>query len=121
MNKWKNLSSKALALLQLIGYGGKGERARENSPSKTGRQDFPYSASATVTIRLETICFTSGVNYCGKNWARLKLDTFQKIGVFQSSILYGLYKIESFWIFASNLIEKFESNLKSLSLILTEI
>ena len=42
------------------------------------------------------------------------------MGVFQSSVLRGLYKIESFWIFASNFSEKLRPKLKSLSLILME-
>ena len=37
--------------------------------SKTGLEDFLYSASATIP--LETIRFASGVNYCEENEPRL--------------------------------------------------
>ena len=58
-------------LLQLTGYGGKEVRARKrlSFDSKTGREDFLYSASATIP--LETIRFASGVNYCEENEPRL--------------------------------------------------
>ena len=116
MKQRKNLCSKALALLQQIGYGDRGERARKNSPSKTGHENFLYSASSTIPLK--TIRFASGVNCCKKNELRLKLNTFQKIGGIPM-FNFGL-KSQTFLIFASNFSENFGSKLKSFSLILTE-
>ena len=88
--------------MQQIGYGGKGERVRKNSPSKTGRENFRYSASSTIP--LITIRFASGVNCCEKNEPRLKLNTFQKIGGIPK-FSFGL-KSQAILIFASNFSKK---------------
>ena len=89
---------------------------RKNSPSKTGRENFCYSASSTIPLK--TIRFARGVNCCEKNEPRLKLNTFQKIGAIPK-FSFGL-KSQAFLIFASNFSKNFGSKLKSLSLILTE-